>query len=144
MLTGNDVTDLIDGMDSNGLLQGFSHMLTGYIGSATFLKAISGIVDRITAYNPDLKYVCDPVLGDDGQFYVPEELVDLFREHLLPKAYMITPNQFEAEKLTQSKIENETNLLSAIENLHSLGPKIVIITSTHFTKNNNQIILYGS
>jgi pyridoxine kinase len=62
--SGNDVVALIDGLDQNGLLEGYSHMLTGYIGSATFLDAIDGIVDRVKAKNPNLKYVCDPVLGD--------------------------------------------------------------------------------
>ena len=29
--------------------------------------------------NPSLRYVCDPVLGDDGRCYVPESLVALYR-----------------------------------------------------------------
>jgi|TARA_B110000285_G_C14869985_1_gene488685 pyridoxine kinase len=62
--SGDEVVALIDGLDQNGLLEGYSHMLTGYIGSATFLDAIDGIIDRVKAKNPNLKYVCDPVLGD--------------------------------------------------------------------------------
>lgn len=29
--------------------------------------------------NPELQYVCDPVLGDDGRCYVPEELVEMYK-----------------------------------------------------------------
>ena len=47
--------------------------------------------------NPDIIYVCDPVMGDNGKFYVPEELMPIYRDDLLPLANMITPNQFEAE-----------------------------------------------
>lgn len=94
--SGDDVVALIDGLDQNGLLEGYSHMLTGYIGSATFLDAIDGIVDRVKAKNPNLKYVCDPVLGDVengvGKLYVPEELINLFRTKIIPKSFMITPN----------------------------------------------------
>jgi pyridoxine kinase len=79
-------------------------MLTGYIGSATFLDAIEGVVDRVKDKSPNLKYVCDPVLGDVengvGNYYVPEELVGLFRTKIIPKSFMITPNQFEAEKIS--------------------------------------------
>lgn len=107
-------------------------MLTGYIGSATFLEAISSIIDRVREKNPHLKYICDPVLGDNGKFYVPEELVDLFRTKILPKAHMITPNQFEAEKLSGVKIDSLESTKEAIKKLHDLGPKIVIITSTFF------------
>lgn len=40
--------------------------------------------------------MCDPVLGDDGRLYVPEELVGAFRE-LVTHADLVTPNQFECE-----------------------------------------------
>lgn len=37
--------------------------------------------------------VCDPVLGDKGKFYVPRELVGLYREKVLPLADVVTPNE---------------------------------------------------
>ena len=112
-------------------------MLTGYIGSATFLDAIDGIVDRVKAKNPNLKYVCDPVLGDFqngvGKLYVPQELIDLFRTKIIPKSFMITPNQFEAEKLSEIEIKDFDTVLQNLDYLHNLGPEIVVITSTFFS-----------
>ncbi len=46
------------------------------------------------------RYICDPVLGDDGKLYVPKELINVFVTKVIPRSYMITPNQFEAELLT--------------------------------------------
>ena len=66
-------------MDQNGLLKGMYGMLTGYIGSATFLNAIEEVLDRVQAQNENLKYLCDPVLGDNGKLYAPAELVDLYK-----------------------------------------------------------------
>ncbi len=83
---------LIDGMDENGLLDGLHSILTGYIGSSTFLHSISEVVDRVKEKNPDLVYICDPVLGDNGKLYVPAELVGLFRDVIVPKASIVTPN----------------------------------------------------
>lgn len=40
--------------------------------------------------------VCDPVLGDEGKLYVPQEFVAIYRDQLLPMASVITPNQTEA------------------------------------------------
>lgn len=88
---------MVDGLDANGLLVNYTHMLTGYIGSASFLETIVSVVQRVKEASPDLKYVCDPVMGDNGAFYAPPELATLFREKVIPLAYMITPNQFEAE-----------------------------------------------
>ena len=92
VLSGQDVTDLIDGLDANGLLANYTHMLTGYIGSASFLEDIVSIIERVKAANPELRYVCDPVMGDNDKFYVPPELAPLFRDKVIPLAYMITPN----------------------------------------------------
>ena len=39
VLQGNQLSDLVQGLHANGLLGGYSHMLTGYIGSASFLRA---------------------------------------------------------------------------------------------------------
>ncbi len=41
--------------------------------------------------------VCDPVLGDGGSLYVPAEFVDLYRDKLVPHAFLLTPNQTEAQ-----------------------------------------------
>ena len=65
-----------------------------------------------------MKYVCDPVMGDTGKLYVPIELIDLYRTIIVPRAYMITPNQFEAEKLIESEIINEKDCLNGIKKLH--------------------------
>ncbi|KAE8718731.1 hypothetical protein F3Y22_tig00109992pilonHSYRG00040 [Hibiscus syriacus] len=40
-------------------------------------------------------------MGDEGKLYVPEDLVSVYREKVVPVASMLTPNQFEAELLTK-------------------------------------------
>ena len=67
------------------------------MGSKSFLKEVIQVVKELREKNPDIIFVCDPVMGDHGYFYVPEELMAIYRDELLPLANMITPNQFEAE-----------------------------------------------
>lgn len=74
--------------------------------------------------------MCDPVLGDNGQLYVPEELVPIYRERIVPLADVVTPNQFEAELLTGVKISDIPSALAAIDVLHSKGVRTVVISST--------------
>ena len=71
--------------------------MSGYVGSKSFLKEVIQVVKELRETNPNIIYVCDPVMGDHGKFYVPEELMSIYRDELLPLANMITPNQFEAE-----------------------------------------------
>jgi pyridoxal/pyridoxine/pyridoxamine kinase len=45
----------MDGLHHNGL-DHYSHLLTGYIGSASFLKYIAQVVKQLREVNPDLVY----------------------------------------------------------------------------------------
>ena len=76
---------------------------------------------------PDLVYICDPVLGDNGKFYVPTELLSGFRDMLIPLATVITPNYFEAQVLTEMEITSFQSAVEVCKKLHSLGPSIVCL-----------------
>ena len=89
-------------------------------------------------------YVCDPVLGDNNKFYVPQELIPLYQKNILPKAHIITPNQFEAEKLAEHEIKSEEDALLVLDKLHAMGPPIVVITSTFLKEEENIIQLFAS
>lgn len=47
--------DLVDGLAQNGL-DNYTHLLTGYIGSASFLKRVALLVTALKAKNPNLIY----------------------------------------------------------------------------------------
>lgn len=82
--------------------------------------------------NPDLIYLCDPVLGDEGKLYVPAELIPIFQEQLTPLAQIITPNQFELEKLTGSPIADEGAAWRAVDKMHAKGiPNVVVSSVDH-------------
>ena len=76
---------------------------------------------------PELVYVCDPVLGDNGKFYVPTELLEGFRDQLIPLATVITPNFFEAQVLSGVSITSFQSAIDACRRLHALGPTIVCL-----------------
>ena len=92
------------------------------------------VLDSVNAINPSLKYVCDPVLGDNGKLYVPAALINIFKEKIIPRAYMITPNQLEAEKLSDIAITDESSVIACLLKLHSMGPKVVAITSVELVE----------
>ncbi|XP_071913436.1 pyridoxal kinase-like isoform X3 [Coffea arabica] len=164
VLNGDQLWDLIEGLEANDLLY-YTHLLTGYIGSVSFLNTVLKVVDKLRAINPGLTYeggffrlsilslayticykwnllsVCDPVMGDEGKLYVPQELVSVYREKVVPVASMLTPNQFEAELLTGIRIVSEQDGREACNRLHAAGPPKVVITSMNM---NGNLILIGS
>ncbi|EGZ26546.1 hypothetical protein PHYSODRAFT_292869 [Phytophthora sojae] len=132
-LTGDELHELLDGMEINDLLRdAHTHLLTGYIGSISLLDAIVRVYERLRAAqtHPErLVYVCDPVMGDLGKLYVPMELVDLYRSKVLPICDVLTPNQYECELLAEMELRTVKDAMRACKKLHTLGPKVVVISS---------------
>lgn len=130
VLQEKELAELFEGLEANNLLQCYSHLLTGYTGNGSFLKRISYIVKKLREINPHLIYVCDPVMGDNGKMYVPEDLLPIYRDEIIPLADIITPNQYEVELLTEKKITTEADVWSAVQWFHERGIDTVVISSS--------------
>jgi pyridoxine kinase len=159
-----DLRELIEGLDANHFTNHYTHLLTGYIGSVSFLQEISSLVPRLRQKNPALIYVCDPVMGDympeetdelddngkkkvalKGSFYVSKEFPKIFTEYIVPLCDVLLPNQFECELLSGVEIHQLSDAAKACDILHSKGVSKIVITSLHNIKtNHNGIILFGS
>mmetsp|Transcript_16356 Transcript_16356/g.28042 ORF Transcript_16356/g.28042 Transcript_16356/m.28042 type:complete len:336 (+) Transcript_16356:1-1008(+) len=143
---GVHLQSLLRGLVDNGLLPGYTHLLTGYIGSVTMLEAIVGVVEKVKEANQgQLTYVCDPVMGDEGKLYCPPEMVDAYRSKLLPLACVMVPNAYEAELLAEcGPISCLKEGLAACDTLHQLGPHTVVITSISLPGDTAYITLLAS
>lgn len=128
VLDDKDLEVLMSGLAQNNL-DNYSHLLTGYVGSAPFLKRIAGVVRELKQKNPNLIYVCDPVMGDNGKMYVPEELKEIYKTEIVPLADIIVPNQYELEWLSDIKTNTIQDIQTAINVLHKAGPQIVAVSS---------------
>ncbi|KAJ2356898.1 hypothetical protein GGF43_001786, partial [Coemansia sp. RSA 2618] len=115
------ILDLFAGLQANALDRGYTHLLTGYMGNSENVRAVESVARQLKRTNPQLTFVVDPVLGDDGALYVPEELVALYRDVLCPLAALATPNQFEAELLTGVSIASLDDAKRACDELHRIG-----------------------
>lgn len=83
-------------------------------------------------------------MGDNGQMYVPEELLSVYQETILPLADVITPNQFEIELITDRKISNIEEAWKAMDILHEKGSKTVVISSSDLLEGNHLLALASS
>lgn len=124
-VSGEDLREVVEGLKVNDCLE-HSFLLTGYIGAVSFLKEILYLKQMLPE---NCCYVCDPVLGDNGELYVPEDLVGVYRSDMLEHVSILTPNQFEAELLSEQKIGNIQEAVAVCDVLHSKGPKVVVITT---------------
>uniref|UniRef100_A0A1A7WPB9 Pyridoxal kinase n=1 Tax=Iconisemion striatum TaxID=60296 RepID=A0A1A7WPB9_9TELE len=129
VLTAEELNVLYEGIKLNKVNQ-YDYILTGYSRDTSFLETVVDIIKELKKANPSLVYVCDPVMGDQGAMYVPENLLPIYKNKVVPLAEILTPNQFEAELLTGRKITTERDAIEVMDLLHKMGPETVVLTST--------------
>uniref|UniRef100_A0A674F4F4 Pyridoxal kinase n=1 Tax=Salmo trutta TaxID=8032 RepID=A0A674F4F4_SALTR len=112
VLTADELNVLYEGIKLNNVNH-YDYVLTGYTRDTSFLETVVDIVQELKRLNPKLVYVCDPVMGDQGSMYVPENILPVYRDKVVAVADILTPNQFEVMDL-----------------LHQMGPDMVVLTST--------------
>ena len=98
-VSAEEITDLYTGLKQS-YLDEFDMMLTGYIPGAAAVNAVGAIAKELQGKTKSAPgtffWVLDPVMGDNGRLYVPEDVIPAYRS-LVPYADLILPNQFEAE-----------------------------------------------
>ncbi|WP_256465607.1 pyridoxal kinase [Cardinium endosymbiont of Oedothorax gibbosus] len=129
VFSAQHITDLIQGLEAQGLAEKCDGILSGYIGDRSIGKVIINTVERFKKINPNLFYLCDPVMGsnDHKRCFVQEDIPPFFKEYL-SVADIITPNHFEAEMLYGAKINNTQQLKQAAYFFHQQGIKTVMVT----------------
>src|SRR3954452_21170379 len=130
VLSADDVREVVRGIDELGVLQECDAVLSGYQGAADSGRAILEAVALVKERNPDALYCCDPVLGDVGRgFFVAAGIPELMRDAVVPRAQVITPNQFELEFLTGRQVHTLDDVVAAAQAARALGPGTVLVTS---------------
>lgn len=129
VLAAEELNVLYEGIKLNNVNH-YDYVLTGYTRDTSFLEMVVDIIAELKQANPSLVYVCDPVMGDQGTMYVPEILLPIYRDKVVPVADLLTPNQFEAELLTGRKIRTQKDAVEVMDLLHQMGPDTVVLTST--------------
>ena len=79
--------------------------------------------------NIKIPIVLDPIIkSTTGGLLVEKIAIKDFKKFLIPLATVITPNKFEAEYLSEIKIDSKKSLQKAAEKIQDMGAKNVVIT----------------
>jgi len=103
----------------------------GMVYSSEIIKTIHGALKKLS-----IPIVIDPVIkSTTGGMLIQREALNDFKKYLIPLATVITPNKFEAEILSKTKINSKKTLEKAARSIFDFGAKGVIITGLDFEKN---------
>ena len=130
LMSGETVREIVTGIDERDGLADVEFVLSGYQGGNDIGDAILDSVALVKERNPKAIYACDPVLGNAASgCFVATEVQELIRDRVIPKADLITPNQFELGFLTNTNPQTLDETLASVDLVRELGPKHVLVTS---------------
>jgi len=95
----------------------------GMVYSSDIIKTIYSMLKKTK-----IPIVLDPVFeSTTGGTLLQKEAFNDFKKFLVSLSHIITPNVFEAEKLSGLKIRNEQDVRKAANKIHNLGAKKIVI-----------------
>ncbi len=125
----NEIDDIYSGLEDINIC--YDALLTGYIPGGEGVRTVGKICRANKVRNPKAIWLLDPVMGDEGELYVSDDVVPIYQEVILAGGIdLITPNQFEAELITGKKIIDWDSLKEVVGELHvKFGIKNIVISS---------------
>lgn len=120
---------LADLLEREALAQA-RYVVVGYLGAPSQAQIIAQWFRTAQTRYPQLRLILDTAFGDaDVGLYASEQVAASYGEYLIELAWLMTPNCFELELLTETKIRDEQDAANAALDLIDAGPHHVIVTS---------------
>lgn len=130
LIPAADVWEVVQGINDRGVLGQADALLCGYLGTPEVGQVILDSAELIKQQNPAALFCADPVMGDvDRGFYARPGIPEFWRDHVVAKADVMTPNLFELEFLTGHSTSTLAEVVEAANVLRSRGPRVVVVTS---------------
>lgn len=123
------VGDLLRGVEERGLIETSRYIVSGYLGSRANGEVVAAFVKRARQLNPDIIYICDPVMGDAHLgVFVADQVIECLCDELVPLADLLTPNQFEVGLIVGSQPSTWRELEAAVVQIQARRGARVVVT----------------
>jgi len=120
---------VLDALIDQAPLKSCIGMISGYLGDGRIADPVLRALDAVCAKRPDLVFLLDPVIGDDGAgVFVRPDVPIAIADKLLPRASIITPNRFELVHLSGVEVGDLGQARMAAERLLERGPRLIVAT----------------
>jgi len=105
-------------------------------------KVVKSVAKKIKQYK--FKVIVDPVMiATSGDALSKKSLTNSIKKELLPIAYVLTPNTYEASVLTGMKIRDVNDVKKACKELYKTGAKNILIKGGHLTGKQSHDVFYN-
>jgi len=111
---------------------------TGALGNRKIIDAVAH-----AAHDFGFPLVVDPVIiSKRGASLLSTDAIDALKTHLLPHAFLLTPNLDEAEMLAGMEVRDLAAMRAAATKLCALGPQAVLVKGGHLAGGATDILYY--
>jgi len=112
---------------------------TGMLSSSDIIRAVSRAVEEF-----NVPLVVDPVMiAKSGARLLREDAVNELLTELFPRALVVTPNRFEAERIVGHEIRSLEDAREAAREIHErYGPEAVIVKGGHLEEEKAVDVLF--
>ena len=101
---------------------------TGALGDAATVRLVA---ELLTDFEGPI--IVDPVIvSKHGRSLADDDAVDAYREHLFPRATLVTPNRHETGRLVGRVLDDLQSAVDAAGELRTTGPRFVLIKAGSF------------
>ena len=112
---------------------------TGMLRTAAVIEVVAEKVKRYGIRN----LVVDPVIvSTSGSLLLHPDAIAIFRQTLLPLAFLVTPNTDEARTLTGKTIQSVDDMEEAALQIHGMGARHVLIKGGHIASDDATDVLF--
>jgi pyridoxine kinase len=118
------LSEMLESLAENAMLRGLDAVFTGYMPTAEHAVVIADWLRRLRGQQPDIRVMCDPIIGDDpGGLYVSQAAAEAIRDRLIPLADIVKPNRFELGWLCGTEIVSVEDAIAASIDL---APQVLV------------------
>ena len=111
---------------------------TGMLSNSRIIKTVASTLEKY-----EFPVVVDPVMiAKGGAHLLREEAMDDMMNYIIPVATVITPNRYEAERISGIKIKGKEDAKNAARKIAKMGAGAVIIKGGHIGRNATDILYY--
>jgi len=111
---------------------------TGALGTREVIEAVAEMAAQFR-----FPLIVDPVLfSKNGAALLTVDAMETFKEQLLPRAFLLTPNLQEAAILTGLPVHDPAGMRRAAEKLAALGPRAVLVKGGHLSGDAIDVLFY--
>ena len=115
---------MLSDIEADALFGTVNLIITGHFSDPEQVEIAAGVIarvrttERLEAWGARPLVLVDPVMGDEPKgLYVPVEVARAIRDKLVPLADWITPNLWELEYLTNSRLRTAAEARDAVRTL---------------------------